>query len=206
MGSESCAGRDVLYEEMARRKGDAGFRIFDKGVDGLTPAEPRKAYYPVYGFQPPGNGEVLGFDLGSDPALLSILEKAQDSGEPAAIGTTRDVRGLNNPSDFFIVLPVYQKRRLLSVADRREALRGFVMGALRIDRILSTIPAGTGREGFTVELLDLPVDRPECRAIGGQIRRKEHSVLEIPPASSMSFLSDEVLLGKGMGHKDLSGH
>jgi diguanylate cyclase (GGDEF)-like protein/PAS domain S-box-containing protein len=155
------AGR-VSYERMAQKQGAVGFRITERGSNGLEAAGPREVYYPLFCFQlPSGEGSATGFDFGSDPILLSALQKARDSGEPAAVDNMRTIAGLDNPSDLFIILPVYQKRQLSSLADRRAALRGFVFGALRTDEILSTFLFTMEPGAFTVELFDLSVDQGE---------------------------------------------
>ncbi len=160
--SRVAGTRRASYERMAQRQVGAGFRIIEQGSDRLKAAGSREIYYPVFGRQPPSKGHsVTGLDLGSYPILLSALEKARDSGEPTAVDDRTIVARLDNRADFSIILPVYQKRPLSSVADRRKALRGFVFGTLRTDEILTTFLATREPQGFTLELLDMSADHGE---------------------------------------------
>ena len=57
------------YVEHARREGNAGFQITERGADGaMRPAAERADYFPVYFVEPlQGNERALGFDLASNP-------------------------------------------------------------------------------------------------------------------------------------------
>ena len=105
-------------------------------LDGLSRAEvwpsgPRAEYYPVVLLEPtdPRSRATIGFDLGSDETLEPLLALARDSGEPVATGRLRFDQPLADgmqPS-FVLIVPSYASdAHLETIADRRNALVGFV--------------------------------------------------------------------------------
>jgi CHASE1-domain containing sensor protein len=134
----------VKPEERETYSREAG----EEGVRDLWP-EPvgeRSAYFPLELVAPPdeANRRMIGYDAYSDPAHRSAMDRARDTNSPQA---TRMVYVLTNaPSDseadvarrkgFVVYLPVYQQDKPAgTVAERRRALRGFVVGAFRADVI-----------------------------------------------------------------------
>lgn len=74
-----------LVDEMearARSDGISDFLIWQKGSDGKrVPVSGRHFYFPVLYAEPSGgNKEILGFDRGSDPIMISALEEAVKTG------------------------------------------------------------------------------------------------------------------------------
>jgi PAS domain S-box-containing protein len=69
-------------EARARSDGLADFFIWQKGSDGKSiPVSGRSFYFPVLYAEPSGeNKEIMGFDRGSDPLILSALEEAVKTG------------------------------------------------------------------------------------------------------------------------------
>ena len=102
-----------------------------------------------------GERDPVALDFGSDPVLLSLLERARDSGEPVAVDNRPRITGMGNPSDLLVVQPIYGRRHISGVADRKEALQGFVLSALKTGEILSTYINPAAPEVCNIELLDL---------------------------------------------------
>jgi signal transduction histidine kinase len=113
----------------------------------LDPGGERSAYFPVIYVGPLGeaNANILGYDFYTETAHREAMDQAQDIGEPQA---TRMVYVLTEtpPSSnadlalqigFVVYLPVYQEDQPQgTVAERREALEGFVVGSFVIDGLL----------------------------------------------------------------------
>jgi signal transduction histidine kinase len=121
----------------------------EEGARDLWP-EPdgeRSAYFPLKFVAPFNevNRRMIGFDPYSDPAHRSAMDRARDTDSPQA---TRMVYVLTDaPSHseadvarrkgFVVYLPVYQEDEPAgTVAERRRALRGFVVGTFRTDELL----------------------------------------------------------------------
>ena len=124
--------------EMALGKGR---RIFNFGETAKPiPAPVRAEYFPVKFIVPRVDHEVLvGIDLASRPRRLAAMEAARDSGALAMSSPSM----LLHPDHFgnvavMVALPVYTGRPE-SVAERREALRGFVIAVIGIEKFVSHI-------------------------------------------------------------------
>ncbi len=144
------------FEGITRSVGYAEFHIF--GSSG--PSEAKQEYFPVHYSEPlPGNEQTLGFDLASDPQLLQLANAARDSGRAVAASRFGPVPNAHSQSDLIILAPFYNKRAERT-EERREHLKGFVLGIYRvqdmIDQMVSPyIPKGMNltvyEEGELVE-------------------------------------------------------
>jgi PAS domain S-box-containing protein len=135
-----------------------GVQVTELDSTGVpVPAARRDRYYPVLHAVPsPGADGATGYDLGSDPALLEALLKACDSGEPAASGLVRWLRATGEPGELAVFLPVYRGGAAPgTVAERRAALVGLVVGICRPGFACRTAVAGTTPLGLPFLLLDL---------------------------------------------------
>jgi len=96
-------------------------------VDYIVPHEP--------------NRQAFGFDLGTNPIRRSAVEKARDTGEPAATSGIALVQGANDEVGFLVLLPVYNEpsRPSRSTADRRAAFVGMVNGVFVVDEVLAGV-------------------------------------------------------------------
>jgi diguanylate cyclase (GGDEF)-like protein/PAS domain S-box-containing protein len=127
----------------------------DARVPYLPNHSPRhRALYPIlYVESGSANTVTTGFDLGSDPELRAALEQARDTGEPAAIPW--QLRKENDPLELLLLVPVYRGDFIPSQKEgRRTALRGFVLGVLRVDRLLEVLFAASRPEGLSFEFVD----------------------------------------------------
>ena len=135
-GSERTA-----FEAAAQASGLAGFRITEQGPDGgLVPAGARAEYFPVVvNIRFDIRSRPIGFDALSTDDRRDVAFRARDSGtlvgtEPTPlIGSPVEQR----PS-FRVYAPVYAGDTLPTTAeDRRERMRGFVIGSFLVDRLLA---------------------------------------------------------------------
>lgn len=117
--------------------------------------------YPV-AYVEPGNTAtgIAGLDLGSTPVLRAALEQARDSGEPVAAPWRFGED--NGPFELLLILPVYESGAAPGRSEERQAaLRGFVIGILRIDRLLKVLFSASRPGGLSLEFLDFSRDGRE---------------------------------------------
>ncbi|MBC8286721.1 MAG: CHASE domain-containing protein [Nitrospinae bacterium] len=159
------------FESITRSMGYAEFHVFTSS----GPAEAQQEYFPVHYSEPlPDNEGTLGFDLSSDPQLLSLANTARDTGRAVAGSRFGVVPNARSKSDLIILAPLYNDRAERT-EERREHLKGFVLGIYRvhdmIDQMVSPyIPKGMNltvyEEGELVEenlLYGKPLKNPAMK-------------------------------------------
>jgi signal transduction histidine kinase len=131
----------------------------------LKPDGERPAYFPLDFMAPSNeaNRRRVNQDVYADPAHRRAMDSARDSGSPRATGT---VNVLTEPSPnssadlalqpgFAVYLPIYQKGEPLgTVAERRRALRGFVVGFFKWDGLLDGVFGGGFDPAIDFEVYD----------------------------------------------------
>lgn len=146
------AGGRVEHERAARAEGLSGYRIAPEGE--------RAEYVAVLYIEPEGARprHLIGYDLASDPVRRAALERARDTGQPSASApVTLESAGAGGPQPGFLMfMPVYRNDApASSIAERRDALQGYVYGAFRIADFVSDIPA----PGLDLRLSDERAER-----------------------------------------------
>ena len=128
--------KDALVQAM-RAQGIPDFRVWPEGV--------RDEYTSIVYLQPKANRNqvAIGYDMYADPVRREAMQRARDTGEPAASGKVKLVQ---EPKDqlqqwgFLIYIPVYQNGAPIgSVEQRRAALVGYVYSPYRIIDFLEPI-------------------------------------------------------------------
>ncbi|HEX4992297.1 MAG TPA: SpoIIE family protein phosphatase, partial [Rubrobacteraceae bacterium] len=149
-------------EEFVRRAREEGLPELRPD---LVPGGERTAYYPITYTGPldKANRRRVNQDVYADPAHRSVMDAARDSGSPRATGT---VNVLTEPSPnssadlalrpgFVVYLPIYQKGEPLgTVAERRRALQGFIVGSFKSDGLLDGISKGPFERAIDFEVYD----------------------------------------------------
>jgi signal transduction histidine kinase len=139
----------------------------EEGVPELRP-EPggeRPAYFPLRFVAPSNepNRSTTNYDAYSDPAHQAAMNRARDTGSPQATKTgyvftepaPNSVADLALRPGFFVYLPVYREGEpQRTVADRRRALEGFVVGALRRDGLFDDVFGGAFDPAIDFEVYD----------------------------------------------------
>ena len=129
--------KDDVIAEM-RRQHINGFRVWPDD-------QPRREYNSILYLQPASesNRLAIGFDMATEAVRREAMEAARDSGKPTASGRVRLVQERNQPvkqEGFLIYMPVYRKNAAVStVAERRQALIGFVYSPYRVGDFLDEI-------------------------------------------------------------------
>jgi signal transduction histidine kinase len=116
----------------------------------LDPGGERSAYFPLTLVAPlaQANLNMINHDYYTDPAHRVAMDRARDSGTPRA---TRMIYVMTEPpegssadlalgSGFAVYLPVYDETKPVdSTAERRRALKGFVVGYFRRDGLFDDV-------------------------------------------------------------------
>src|SRR5215204_4473992 len=122
----------------------------EEGVRDLWP-EPdgqRSAYFPLKFVSPfeEANLRMISYDAYSDPTHRSVMDRARDTGEPQATGMDYVLTNAPSHSEadlalrrgFVVYLPVYQEGEPKgTVAERRRALRGFIVGTFKAEELFA---------------------------------------------------------------------
>ena len=127
------------YEKQGEKDGLYGFQFNERNALGnLVPARERDEYFPVYYVEPfEGNQGALGFDMASSRESRRILDRARDTGRMIAAQQVALVQAPDDQAAFLTVLPIYDsKTEPATVADRQEALVGFVLGVFRFSDMI----------------------------------------------------------------------
>ncbi|CAA9476148.1 MAG: diguanylate cyclase/phosphodiesterase (GGDEF & EAL domains) with PAS/PAC sensor(s) [uncultured Rubrobacteraceae bacterium] len=144
-------------------------RLEEGGLPGLRPdLEPggeRDVYFPISLAAPAdeANREMFGRDDYPYTVYRAAMDRARDTGSPQATettyvltenppGATADLARLQG---FVVYLPVYEAGEPAgNVAERRRALRGFVVGAFRRDGLLDAVFGGGFDPAIDFEVYD----------------------------------------------------
>ncbi|SOZ37992.1 bifunctional diguanylate cyclase/phosphodiesterase [Cupriavidus neocaledonicus] len=126
-------------------------------ADGLAdytihPAGARELYAPILYIDPLDGRSmrVAGFDMLSEPTRQAALEAARDSGEPrlsAGLDPIGEPEAAARQRGALVFLPVYGGGAALStVAQRREAVLGYVYLSLRLGDLMRAVGASASNE------------------------------------------------------------
>jgi serine phosphatase RsbU (regulator of sigma subunit)/CHASE1-domain containing sensor protein/anti-sigma regulatory factor (Ser/Thr protein kinase) len=131
----------------------------------LVPGGERRVYFPITYIGPldAANQERLYYDFYADPVHREAMDQARDTGEPQATKMV-DVLTEAPPSHsadlalksgFVVYLPIYRKGEPLgTVAERRRALQGFIVGSFINDELLDGIFKGSFDPAIDFEVYD----------------------------------------------------
>ena len=161
----------VAAEERAAWENEGALRdrgerlaIVEKTISGaLAPAASRDEYFPVEYQQPTTDNCVEpGTDLASDPVFRVALDKACDTGKPAVTRRIVLSRGKQARFGIMIAVPVFkQHTNITTIEERRNNLRGFIVGCFRLESIVSTALKQGDPLGIDVTLFDLSAPADE---------------------------------------------
>jgi PAS domain S-box-containing protein len=124
------------YEMQARQEGFTSFHFTERQEQGkMIPAGQRTEYFPIYYMEPyEGNEAAFGFDLASSSTRFATLTKSGETGQVLATSRISLVQEEGEQFGFLIFVPIYKGQPQTS-AERRDELKGFVLGVFRIDDI-----------------------------------------------------------------------
>jgi signal transduction histidine kinase len=142
------------------------------GVQGLgfsrrtAPASPSSTErHPIVYLEPMDerNALAVGYDMWSESERRAAMERARDTGEPAATGKVTLIQERLDPvrrqAGFLIYVPVYLGGSVPnSVKERRDRLSGFVYCPFRGDDLLGGILENSAYANLALEAYDGRVD------------------------------------------------
>ncbi|MGU3665403.1 CHASE domain-containing protein [Methylobacterium sp. A49B] len=114
---------------------------------------------PVLFAEPPNprNQAAIGFDVMSDPVRRDMVERARDTGHPAASARIQLVQEIdaNKQAGFLVAMPVYAGGIVPpNLDERRRKFLGFVFGAFRADDLFGSIVAAEAGEDAAFAIYD----------------------------------------------------
>jgi PAS domain S-box-containing protein len=141
---------DALVASL-RQQGMEGYHIWPEGE--------RAEYFPITYLEPldPPNKAVVGYDMFSEAVRRAAMERARDTGLPAASDVVTLVQKIDEqrPIGFLIYVPVYKNGKLpASVAERRQSLRGFVYSPFRASDVFSRVSLSDNNRGVNLRIFD----------------------------------------------------
>ena len=139
------------FAAKAEALGVPGFRV--------RPSTDNPMISPVLFAEPPNprNEAAIGFDVMSDPVRRDMVERARDTGLPAASARIQLVQEIdaNKQSGFLVAMPIYAGGIVPGdVAERRKRFLGFVFGAFRANDLFNTIVAAGAEEDAAFAIYD----------------------------------------------------
>ncbi|NWG86700.1 MAG: EAL domain-containing protein [Hydrogenophilaceae bacterium] len=188
----SQAERADVERELSRVK--PGTRLTERSPSGvLVPAAEREEYFPVFYTEPyAANAAALGFNPTTRPEVRQAMEAARDSGAMALTAKLSLVQGGGQRQAVIVFRPIYQSGKpLLTVGQRRTALRGYAASILLVDKILAETqkkPLPTGLDVYIVDRTAgsklLHVQASRARSVGeplplAQVMAGKHWVVPI---------------------------
>ena len=129
----------VAFEMAQRRAGHPEFSIVERDSQRqYVPASPRDFHYPVTYIEPELPA-IIGFDDNSEAIRRMTLEKARDSGQRQATPRLDVFRKDERLYEILVITPVFlHDKPTATVADRRDNIEGFVMGAFILPELIGS--------------------------------------------------------------------
>ncbi|MEA5570888.1 CHASE domain-containing protein [Calothrix sp. UHCC 0171] len=132
----------------------------------LHPNTPRNEYHTIIYLEPldQRNQTAIGYDMFSEATRRAAMERARDSGLPAASGRVTLLQEIeqHKQAGFLIYVPIYrQNQKIETVAERRDALLGFVYSPFRADDLFAGILQHQQNPLINVDIYDDQKISPE---------------------------------------------
>ncbi|KMO44446.1 histidine kinase [Methylobacterium tarhaniae] len=139
------------FAAKAETLGVPGFRV--------RPSSDHPVLSPVLFAEPPNarNQAAIGYDVMSDPVRRDMVERARDTGLPAASARIQLVQEIdaNKQAGFLVAMPVYAGGVVPAELDeRRRRYLGFVFGAFRADDLFNSIVAAEAEQDAAFAIYD----------------------------------------------------
>lgn len=148
-----------VLEQRMRLAGFADFRIWPPGK--------RETYHAIQTLEPldARNRAALGFDMATSAVRAAAMDRARDTGLPAATGRVLLVQEItaDKQPGFLIYLPVYRGNELPATVERRQgAFLGHVYSPLRAGDFLQPVFAKHKYPVLTARIYDGTRPVPEA--------------------------------------------
>ena len=142
--------RAALLERM-KSEGYSDFKFF--------PDTERDSYQAIVYLEPNNekNRQAIGFDMSTEPNRRAAIERARDTGEPAASSKIKLLQEVapDIQSGFLIYLPIYKDgKQPRSIEERRENIRGYIYSPFRAGNFLKEIHRTTNADNIKLRIFD----------------------------------------------------
>ena len=163
------AAERLRFEAETRESAGSQFTVFERTPTGeAIPASGRDVFYPLLYSQPlPPRGQVVGFDVGSEPVRRAALQRAERTGLASATAPVALLHETTEQKGFLALRPVYQSGTEEQGPDRLP--RGFCGAVISFDvlleRALQTATSSdrlVAVDWFDVSLGEQPVWLASC--------------------------------------------
>lgn len=127
----------VAFVHAVRQQGVPSFEITQRNAAGtLMAAGLRAEYFPVLYASPlKGNDAVIGFDFGSTPATLAVLNQARTTRQMTASSQALLLPDEREQNTVLVINPVFSTE----TADSIGHLRGFIVADMQPERVLQRL-------------------------------------------------------------------
>ena len=143
------------FERQLRRTTQAEAGISEKQGQQLVAAAVRQEYFPVKFVAPQlSNERALGFDLGSEWVRRQTINEARDLGIPVASEPVALVQGNHIYASLLVSALYDKKQRSTTRTERRQAINGVVLTALRVGDVLNALLTDDDRRNLLFYLHD----------------------------------------------------
>lgn len=160
------------------RKNYSHFDIVEKEGVQIIPVKERSIYYPVFYIEPyQGNEKILGFDLGSNSERLNALERSRDTGKMVLTSRIQLVQAEGEGYGFLAFMPIFQPGEWSTLKERRQQLKGFVLGVYQYKDILGSAYLSSHTEGVYFNLYDVTDGKKEF-LVGREHAKNKHTAIE----------------------------
>jgi PAS domain S-box-containing protein len=168
------------FIHLRRQEGFSNFEILEKSSNGtLMTALKREVYYPVfYGNSFVLSDHVAGYDLGSHPETLKLIEKARDTGKTVLSKRIQFIQeDHNNHFAIMIIMPVYIKGSTpQTITKRRNQFRGIVLSLFCMKTIIESVVERTEPAGINIFIFDRSAPDKE-RLLASHISRLDSKLV-----------------------------
>ncbi|MCP5152196.1 MAG: CHASE domain-containing protein [Chromatiales bacterium] len=154
------------FEAAARADGQLGYHITEVDERGaIVPAAERPMYAPLRYVAPlAGHEAAVGFDLRSDPARRAAMDRARDTGSPAATAPLQLVGDHSDRTGVVMFLAIPTSPSGAAAGERPEPM-GYVSAGLWVSELVAASRSGT-TDGLTLTITDLAATGPEAVLYG----------------------------------------
>lgn len=145
---DEAGARSVVRN--VRNEGYANFSI--------SPAGSRPEYAVIAMLEPfdERNQRAFGYDMWSEPTRRAAMQRARDTGTASVSGMVTLVQedGTDVQRGFLMYLPLYEPGKPVNtIAERREAIVGFVYSPFRVKDLMAGI-LGSGSRRISLQIFD----------------------------------------------------
>ena len=179
------------YSKRVRSPGDqdalaAEMQSIGRGDFRIWPDSTATERQPIVLLEPldHSNQAEIGFDMQTDPVRRAAMERARDTGQPAAsrMLPPNPKAGEQAQPTFVVFMPVYAGGITPeTVAERREALEGFIHLGLRSRDFVGATLLGPAQIPLAIEIFDGP--EPEASHLLFQTRLQPEEQSAVPMLS-----------------------